>query len=50
MPYKHHAPHRDKIKKIKSRKLLQQKTEVAVSVRVINIMTGLGMPVSIKIE
>ena len=35
--------------KLKARELPQQKTEAAVSVRVINRMTGLGMPVSIKV-
>lgn len=35
--------------KLKARKLSQQKTEAAISVRVLNIMTGLGMPVSVKI-
>jgi hypothetical protein len=35
--------------KLKARKLSQQKTEAAVSVRVLNIMTGLGMPISVKI-
>ena len=35
--------------KLKARKLAQQKTEAEVSVRVINKMTGLGMPVSVKI-
>ena len=35
--------------KLKARELTQQKTEAAVSVRVINKMTGLGMPVSIKV-
>ncbi len=35
--------------KLKARELSQQKTEAAVSVRVINRMTGLGMPTSIKV-
>jgi hypothetical protein len=35
--------------KLKARKLSQQKTEAAVSVRVLNIMTALGMPISVKI-
>ncbi len=35
--------------KLKARELLQQKTEAAVSVRVLNRMTGLGMPVSVKV-
>ncbi len=35
--------------KLKARELPQQKTEAAVSVRVINRMTGLGMPVSVKV-
>jgi len=35
--------------KLKSRELPQQKTEAAVSVRVLNRMTGLGMPVSVKV-
>ena len=35
--------------KMKSRNLLQQKTEASISVRLLNIMTGLGMPVSVKI-
>jgi hypothetical protein len=36
--------------KLKARKLSQQKTETVVSARVLNIMTGLGMPISVKIE
>ena len=35
--------------KLKARKLAQQKTEAEVSVRVINKMTSLGMPISVKI-
>ena len=35
--------------KLKASKLSQQKTETAVSVRVLNIMTGLGMPASVKV-
>ena len=35
--------------KLKARELLQQKTEAAVSVRVLNIMTSLGMQISIKV-
>ena len=35
--------------KLKARELPQQKTEAAVSVRVLNRMTGLGMPVSVKV-
>jgi len=35
--------------KMKARKLPQQKTEAQVSVRVLNRMTGLGMPISIKV-
>ena len=35
--------------KLKARELPQQKTEAAVSVRVINRMTDLGMPQSVKV-
>ena len=35
--------------KLKARELLQQKTEAAVSVRVLNRMTGLGMPITVKV-
>lgn len=35
--------------KLKARRLSQQKTETAFSARVLNIMTSLGMPISIKI-
>lgn len=35
--------------KLKSRELPQQETEAAVSARVLNVMTGLGMPVSVKV-
>jgi hypothetical protein len=35
--------------KLKARVLPQQKTEASVSVRVLNRMTSLGMPVSVKI-
>ena len=35
--------------KLKARKLPQQKTEDGVSVRVLNRMTKLGMPISVKI-
>ncbi|MCP4862904.1 MAG: IS5/IS1182 family transposase, partial [Alteromonas sp.] len=35
--------------KLKARELPQQKTEAAVSVRVLNRMTGLGMPLSVKV-
>ncbi len=35
--------------KLKARELPQQKTEAAISVRVLNRMTGIGMPVSIKV-
>ncbi len=35
--------------KLKARELPQQRTEAAVSVRVLNRMTGLGMPVSVKV-
>ena len=35
--------------KMKARKLLQQKTEADISVRVLNIMTNLGMPISVKV-
>ena len=35
--------------KLKARALPQQKTEAAVSVCVLNRMTSLGMPVSIKV-
>ena len=35
--------------KLKSRELAQQKTEAEVSARVLNLMTGLGMPVSVKV-
>ena len=35
--------------KMKARELSQQKTEAAVSVRVLNRMTNIGMPVSVKI-
>ena len=36
--------------KMKARKISQQKTEAEVSVRVLNRMTQLGMPISVKIE
>ena len=35
--------------KLKARELSRQKTEAAISVRILNRMTGLGMPVSIKV-
>ena len=35
--------------KLKARNLPQQKTEASISVRVLNQMTSLGMPVSVKI-
>ena len=35
--------------KLKARELSQQKTEAAVSVRVLNRMTNIGMPVSVKV-
>ena len=35
--------------KLKARKLPQQKTEAGVSVRVLNHMTKLGMPISVRI-
>ncbi len=35
--------------KLKARELPQQKTEAAISVRVINRMTSLGMPISVKV-
>ena len=35
--------------KLKARELPQQKTKAAVSVRVLNRMTGLGMPMSVKV-
>jgi hypothetical protein len=35
--------------KLKARKISQQRTEAQVSVRVINRMTGLGMPISVKV-
>ena len=35
--------------KLKARELLQQKTETVVSVHVLNRMTGLRMPVSVKV-
>ena len=35
--------------KLKTRELFQQKAEAVISVRVLNRMTGLGMPVSIKV-
>jgi hypothetical protein len=35
--------------KMKARELSQQRTEAAVSVRVLNRMTNIGMPVSIKV-
>ncbi len=35
--------------KLKARSLPQQKTEADVSVRVLNRMTSLGMPISVKI-
>ena len=34
--------------KMKARKISQQKTEAGISVRVLNIMTTLGMPISVK--
>ena len=34
--------------KMKARKIVQQKTEAQLSVRVLTIMTGLGMPQSVK--
>lgn len=36
--------------KLKARKIDQQKTEAQVSARVLNKMTGLGMPISIKVS
>ena len=36
--------------KLKARSLPQQKTEADVSVRVLNKMTSLGMPISVKID
>ena len=36
--------------KMKARKISQKKTEAEVSVRVLNRMTQLGMPISVKIE
>ena len=36
--------------KMKARQLLQQKTEANISVRVINKMTQLGMPKSVKVS
>ena len=35
--------------KLKAREIPQQKSEAQVSVRVLNRMTGLGMPVSVRI-
>ena len=35
--------------KMKTRKIPQQKTEVNISARVLNIMTQLGMPKSVKV-
>ena len=35
--------------KMKARKISQQKTETGISVRVLNIITKLGMPISVKI-
>jgi hypothetical protein len=35
--------------KLKARALPQQKTESSISVRVLNRMTALGMPISVKI-
>ena len=35
--------------KMKARKLSQQKTEAGISVRVLNIMKNLGMPISVKV-
>jgi len=36
--------------KMKARKIAQQKTEANISVRVLNVMTNLGMPISVKIS
>ena len=36
--------------KMKAGKISQQKIEAGISVRVLNIMTKLGMPISVKIE
>jgi len=35
-------------RKLKTREISQQKTEAQISVRVLNIMTKLGMPISVK--
>ena len=35
---------------MKARKIVQQKTEAQLSVRVLTIMTGLGMPHSVKMQ
>ena len=36
--------------KLKARKMAQQKTEAQVSARAINRMTGLGMPISVRVD
>ena len=36
--------------KLKSRKILQQKAESHISARILNMMTKLGMPISVKVR